>query len=112
MWEGAFADRQAYKALIVSATARYPNVRVYDFQAVQEITHELDNYKDLEHHRLEVNQYILESLAIERHLVGPDTYHEVLGEQARQVTAYRAEVCRADSPRRMLCPRVARRGEP
>jgi hypothetical protein len=108
-WEGAFRERQAYKAFAVKVTAGMPNVRVFDFQGHQPITHDLDNYKDLEHYRIEVNDYVLRSLETGRHQVDPASYGDALAEQRRQVQDYRAKVCAPGSARAGLCPRIAGR---
>jgi len=104
-----FADRQAYKRLVVEFAAVQPNFHVYDFQAESDITHDLANYKDLDHYDLAVNGFILEAIARGEYRVDPATYDEVLAEQERQVEALRRKVCRRGSPRRVLCPRVAQR---
>jgi hypothetical protein len=105
----AFADRQGYKRLVVEFAASQPNLDVYDFQAESDITHDLANYKDLDHYGLAVNGFILEAIATGRDRVDPATYDEVLADQARQVEVLRKRVCRPRSLRRELCPRVARR---
>ena len=109
-WEHQFEERQAYKAFVVGATERLANARVFDFQGVRSITHDFDNYKDLEHFRLEISDYVLESIAQGRHRVHAASYGAEMAEQDRQVEAYRAEVCAARGPRRVLCPRIARPG--
>lgn len=111
-WEGAFRERQAYKSFAVEVTARFPNVRVFDFQGHLPITHDLDNYKDLEHYRIEVNDYVLRSLEKGRHEVDPEDYAEALAEQRRQVDEYRTKVCAPGSSRPGLCPRIAGRPQP
>jgi hypothetical protein len=107
-WEGAVAERRAYKAFVVSSLAAYPNAHVYDFQGIERITHDLGNYKDLEHYRPEINDYIVESIAADRHRIDPDSLSEQLAQQAAQLERYRAEVCGSRGPRRELCPRIAR----
>ncbi len=104
-WERAFEERQAYKAFVVEVTADLPNVRVFDFQAIARINHDLDNYKDLEHFSLEISDYILDSLAKGRHRVTRESHPEVLARQADQLDRYIREVCRAGSRTPFLCPR-------
>ncbi len=111
-WSGAFAERQAYKAFLVSSVAGSPNVRVFDFQAVKRVTHDLRNYKDLEHYSLEISDWIIEAVATGQHRVSHASYVEVLARQAEQVRAYRSEVCTTRGPRRVLCPRVVGRAQP
>jgi len=40
----------------------YPNVKLYDFQAADEWTYDLDLYKDLSHHKQDVNTWIAEAI--------------------------------------------------
>jgi hypothetical protein len=46
-----------------------PNVTVYDFRDIEEMTHDLNNYRDTIHHSLEVNRRILTSIANGEHRV-------------------------------------------
>jgi hypothetical protein len=48
-----------------------PNVTVYDFRDIKEITHGLNNYRDTVHHSLEINTRILASIASGEHRVDP-----------------------------------------
>jgi Copper amine oxidase N-terminal domain. len=42
--------------------SQYPNVKLYDFQAAGEWTYDLDLYKDLSHHKQDVNTWIAEAI--------------------------------------------------
>lgn len=42
--------------------AQYPNVKLYDFQTA-DWTYDLDLYKDLSHHHMDVNKWIAEAIA-------------------------------------------------
>ena len=42
--------------------SKYPNVKLYDFQAADEWTYDLDLYKDLSHHKQDVNTWIAEAI--------------------------------------------------
>jgi len=100
----AFAARQRYKAAVVRAAAGLPNVRVFDFQAVEAISHDLGRFKDLEHFDLGVNVYVLESIAAGRHRVEPERYGDLLARQRAQVERYRDALCAPGSPRRSRWP--------
>ena len=91
-WKHAFAERQAFKRFVVTEADRHPNAHVFDFQGIEEITHDFTNYKDLEHYDLEVNEYILKSLATGRHAVSAATYESELKAQAAQVDRGRSLV--------------------
>jgi len=100
----AVVARRRYKADVVAATARWPNVRVFDFQGIDSVAVDLRHFKDLEHFDLALNRLVLDGIASGRQLVEPDRYAEALRAQAEQLERYRAEVCRPGSPRRALCP--------
>lgn len=53
----------AFKKRVFELTQDLPNVKLYDFQAHEEITFDLDNYKDLSHYSPEINDFIVDSLA-------------------------------------------------
>jgi hypothetical protein len=81
-----------------------PNCDVYDFQVVVQITHDLDNYKDLEHFRKEINELIVDSIATRRYRVDTSTYAELLRRFESQVAAFRHQVCEATGAKHLLCP--------
>lgn len=66
-------DRQKLEAewklknYIVSRLLDFKNVSVFDFQVDKEITHNLNNYKDLTHYSGAVDKYILSDLLAGRH---------------------------------------------
>ncbi len=107
-FEGAYAERLAYKAFIVRAVAGLANVQVHDFQGRTDITHDLARYKDLEHFDLEATREILRAIGTGSARVDAAGYAGVLDSQREKVEAYRARVCAPASPQRGLCPRVAK----
>lgn len=62
-----FTNAMGLKKHIVDITAELKNVKIYDFQCVDTITGNLDNYKDLGHHSAEINDYILQSIHLQKH---------------------------------------------
>ncbi len=68
-------DRQKLEAewklkdYLISQLFLLKNVNVFDFQVVKEITHNLNNYKDLTHYSGEVDEYIIFSLRQNKHLL-------------------------------------------
>lgn len=70
---------------------QYPNVRLYDFRAVKEITHDLDNYGDVIHHSPAVDLKVLQWLAQGTYRVGPSAPLASLERLKAQVAAYRLE---------------------
>lgn len=102
------AARRRYKADVVAATARWPNVRVFDFQGIESIALDFRHFKDLEHFDLALNELVLDAIASGRHVVDPERYADALHGQAEQLERYRADVCRPGSPQRALCPTRSR----
>jgi hypothetical protein len=68
---------------------RFPNVRLFDFRAVKEVTHDLNNYSDVIHHSPEVDLKILHWLAAGEYLVTRDAPTAQLDRLKAQVEAYR-----------------------
>jgi hypothetical protein len=70
---------------------QFPNVRFFDFRAVQHVTHDLDNYADVIHHSPAVDRKILHWLAAGEYQVRRDAPTEQLERLKAQVEAYRTE---------------------
>lgn len=68
-----------------------PNVRLYDFRAVKEVTHELGNYGDVIHHSPAVDLMVLQWLAEGKYRVEPSTPVTSLERLKSQVETYRLE---------------------
>jgi hypothetical protein len=70
----------AFRALIIGELLHRQNVHLFSFDDVPAITHDLDNYKDMAHYRVEVNDYVVDSIAIGRHRI---TVEDSLGSIGR-----------------------------
>lgn len=70
---------------------QFANVRLFDFRAVQEVTHDLNNYADVIHHSPAVDLKILSWLAAGDYLIGRDAPTAQLDRLKAQVKAYRTE---------------------
>jgi hypothetical protein len=68
-----------------------PNVRLYDFRAVKEVTHDLDNYGDVIHHSPAIDLKVLRWLAEGKYRVEPSAPLAPLERLKAQVEAYRLE---------------------
>ena len=68
-----------------------PNVRLYDFRAVKEVTHDLGNYGDVIHHSPGVDLKVLQWLAEGKYRVEPSAPLASLERLKVQVAAYRLE---------------------
>jgi hypothetical protein len=70
---------------------QFPNVRLFDFRAIKEITHDLGNYSDVIHHSPDVDLKVLSMLATGEHLVDPAAPTASLDRLKAQVEAYKVE---------------------
>jgi hypothetical protein len=69
--------------------AGFPNVRLFDFRAIQEITHDLNNYSDVVHHSPDIDRRVLSMLATGQYLVDRAAPTASLDRLKAQVEAYR-----------------------
>jgi hypothetical protein len=65
-----------------------PNVRLSDFRAVKDITHDLNNYSDVIHHSPAIDLKVLDWLAQGKYRVDPAKPAEYLDQLKAQVEAY------------------------
>jgi len=70
---------------------QFPNVRLYDFRAVKEITHDLENYGDVIHHSPAIDLKVLQWLAERKYAVERSAPLASLERLKAQVEAYRLE---------------------
>jgi hypothetical protein len=70
---------------------QFPNVRLFDFRAVKEVTHDLNNYSDVIHHSPAIDLKILSWLAAGDYLVSRDAPNAQLDRLKAQVEAYRTD---------------------
>jgi hypothetical protein len=69
----------------------FPNVRLFDFRAIKEITHDLGNYSDVIHHSPDVDLKVLSMLAKGEYLVDRAAPTAPLDRLKAQVEAYKVE---------------------
>lgn len=81
----------AFTAYAGKRLTGFSNVRLFDFRAVQEVTHYLTNYSDVIHHSPVVDLKILSWLVEGRYLVQRDAPTASLEQLKAQVEAYRTE---------------------
>src|SRR3954447_10259456 len=67
---------------------QFPNVRFFDFRAVKDVTHDLNNYADVIHHLPAVDLKILHWLPAREHRVTRDAPTAQLEQLKAQVEAY------------------------
>jgi hypothetical protein len=70
---------------------RLPNVRLYDFRAMKDVTHDLNNYADVVHHSPAVDLKLLSMLASGQYRVDRAAPAASLEQLKAQVSGYRIE---------------------
>jgi hypothetical protein len=70
---------------------QFPNVRLSDFRAVQEVTHDLENYGDVIHHSPAIDLKVLSWLADGKYVVERSAPLASLQRLKAQVEAYKVE---------------------
>ncbi|MDD1529918.1 hypothetical protein C7U92_21775 [Bradyrhizobium sp. WBOS7] len=78
-------------AVIARRLTQLPNVRLHDFRAIKEVTHDLDNYGDVIHHSPVVDAMVLRWLANGTYRVDAKAPLASLEQLRAQVEAYRLE---------------------
>jgi hypothetical protein len=76
---------------IARRLVQFPNVRLFDFRATAEITHDLGNYSDVIHHSPAIDLKVLSMLAKGEHVVDRAAPTAPLEKLKAQVEAYRVE---------------------
>ena len=59
----------AFKKFLVEETSKYSNIKLYDFQDIKEITHNLNNYGDKSHYSPEVSQKLVDFIKEDKYRV-------------------------------------------
>ncbi|NLL96572.1 MAG: hypothetical protein GX227_05625, partial [Clostridiaceae bacterium] len=70
---------------VVDKVSAYPNVEIYNFQNVFELTENLDLYLDITHFNKTGNYYMADAMAEKRHLTDPDSFRKDCAELLSRV---------------------------
>ena len=79
-------DMLEFKKYILRQSIKYKNVKLYDFQIAKEITHNLDNYKDISHYSGKMNRWMVQQIKENNYLITKnniDKYLKTLKEQIK-----------------------------
>jgi hypothetical protein len=82
----------AFSAFFCRRLMDFPNVRLFDFRSVKDVTHDLDNYSDVIHHSPDIDLKVLSWLAQGQYHVDATSPTAALDQLKVQVEAYRLEV--------------------
>jgi hypothetical protein len=81
----------AFSAYFCWRLMDFPNVRLFDFRSVSDVTHDLDNYSDVIHHSPAIDLKVLDWLARDQYRVDRTQPTAALDQLKAQVEAYRLE---------------------
>jgi hypothetical protein len=81
----------AFSTDLCNRLMEFPNVRLFDFRSVSDVTHDLDNYSDVIHHSPAIDLKVLDWLAQGQYRVDPAAPTAALDQLKAQVEAYRLE---------------------
>jgi hypothetical protein len=81
----------AFSAYFCRRLMDFPNVRLFDFRAVKDVTHDLNNYSDVIHHSPAIDLQVLSWLAEGKYRVDRTQPTVYLDQLKTQVDAYRVE---------------------
>jgi hypothetical protein len=79
----------AFSAVFCRRLMDFPNVRLFDFRAVKDVTHDLNNYSDVIHHSPAIDLQVLSWLAEGKYRVDRAAPTATLDQLKTQVEAYR-----------------------
>ena len=74
-----FENELKLKKYIVTNLSQYKNVKIYDFQAIDDINLNLSLYKDQSHYNEKVNQYVIDSIAADTNRITEKNVNQLLG---------------------------------
>ena len=81
-----------FTAYVAGRLAALPNVNLYDFRAVSDVTHNLANYSDVIHHSPAVDQMVLSWIAEGRYRADRRAPTALLEQLKAQVEAYQIDL--------------------
>lgn len=81
----------AFSAYLCRRLTAFPNVRLFDFRGVRDVTHDLDHYSDVIHHSPEIDLKVLDWLARGKYRADAAAPTAALDQLEAQVRAYRVE---------------------
>lgn len=76
------------KEFVIKNLLKYSNVEVYDFQHIEEITHNLDNYKDYSHYGPWINSLMLKYFSQKKYIATEENYKENIEKLMKQTKDY------------------------
>jgi hypothetical protein len=81
----------AFSAYFCRRLMEFPNVRLFDFRGLSDVTHDLNNYSDVIHHSPAIDLKVLDWLSQGKYRVEPPAPTAALDQLQTQVEAYRLD---------------------
>jgi hypothetical protein len=88
---GTFDEVYKFTAYVSQRLMSFPNVRLFDFREVKDVTHDLNNYADVIHHSPTIDLKVLSWLAEGKYRVDSSAPTASLDRLKAQMEAYRVE---------------------
>jgi len=85
---GELEEFLRFKRYVIQSVSELSNVKVYDFQYADDITHNLKNYYDLYHYNHKINRWILEQIAKDNYRVDFKNEKELSKKLLREIKNY------------------------
>jgi hypothetical protein len=79
----------AFSVYFCRRLMEFPNVRLFDFRSVKDVTHDLNNYSDVIHHSPDIDLKVLGWLAQGKYRLDPAVPTSALDQLKAQVEAYK-----------------------
>ncbi|MGL5902984.1 MAG: hypothetical protein ACRCZO_09890, partial [Cetobacterium sp.] len=89
LWDDEYVEYMEIKEILIKNILNYSNARIYDFQDREDITHNLNNYKDYSHYHPKINSLILEEISGNKNEVTFENYLEKINRLNAQVNEYK-----------------------
>lgn len=86
-----FENELAAKEYLYEQVGSWKHVKIYDLQQESTITFNLDNYKDLAHHSMAINEYIIDCIAADKYRVTAANLDNSAKELRKQVETLQPE---------------------
>jgi hypothetical protein len=96
--EEQFEGRLIFKEEVVRGLADCDNCRIHDFETAFEISHDLDNYKDLWHYGRHINDVIVEAISRDEYRIDAVNCRAKLDEFEQSVRTFADEAMQPTNP--------------
>lgn len=68
-YKGTLKNMLLLKEEVLNTLIQYQNISIFDFQTTQNITHNLDLYKDVSHYSADVNSWMVDNIKLNSYII-------------------------------------------